>query len=118
MTLTGYRALDAKNSGIMMAWPMPIIRSRLRTSPAIVMDRQQKNAAPSTSTTAAPTSLSGFAVRPTPRSAASTSTTSAWISARTPAANALPATSAARGVGVTINFASTPASRSQMIWMP
>src|SRR2546423_13339920 len=39
MTLTGYSALEAKNNGIMMAWPMPINRSRLRTSPAMVMDR-------------------------------------------------------------------------------
>ena len=52
MTDTGYSALEAKNSGIMIAWPMPIIRSRLSTRPAIVMDRQQKNAAPTMSTTA------------------------------------------------------------------
>ena len=47
-----------------------------------------------------------------------TSTTIAWTTARMPAANAFAATSAARGVGVTISFVSTPASRSQMIWMP
>jgi hypothetical protein len=27
MTLTGYSALDAKNSGMVMAWPMPMSRS-------------------------------------------------------------------------------------------
>ena len=35
-----------------------------------------------------------------------------------PAANDLPRISAERGVGVTSSFVSTPASRSQMIWMP
>ena len=38
-------AFEAKNSGMVMAWPMPIKRSRLRTSPAKVIDRQEKNAA-------------------------------------------------------------------------
>jgi hypothetical protein len=37
---------------------------------------------------------------------------------RTPAANALPVMSAHWGVGVTISLVSTPASRSQMTWMP
>ena len=41
-----------------------------------------------------------------------------WLVARMPAAKALPATSAERGVGVTISLVSTPASRSQMIWIP
>ena len=45
-------------------------------------------------------------------------TTTPWITDRTPAANALPVISADRGVGVTISLVSTPASRSQMIWMP
>ena len=35
-----------------------------------------------------------------------------------PAANDLPKMSAALGVGVTSNLVRTPASRSQMIWMP
>jgi hypothetical protein len=110
--------LDAKNSGIMIAWPMPIIRSRESTMPAIVTDRQQKKAAPSSTMTATPASFNGLKVRCTPSTNASTNTTTAWASARTPAANALPVTSAARGVGVTISLASTPASRSQMIWIP
>ena len=42
----------------------------------------------------------------------------ACATARMPAANAFAATSATRGVGVTSSLASTPASRSQMIWMP
>ena len=45
-------------------------------------------------------------------------TTAAWTTERSPAANALPVISAERGVGVTISLVSTPASRSQMIWMP
>ena len=61
---------------------------------------------------------SGFEVSATPRSAATTSTTTTWPIARIPAANALPMISAERGVGVTSSFVSTPASRSQMIWMP
>ena len=48
----------------------------------------------------------------------STTTTAACTSDLTPAANAFPVISAARGVGVTISLVSTPASRSQMIWMP
>jgi hypothetical protein len=48
----------------------------------------------------------------------STTITVACTSDLTPAANAFPVISAARGVGVTISFVSTPASRSQMIWMP
>ncbi len=115
---TGYRALLAKNIGIMIAWPIPISRSRESTSPAITMDRQEKKAAPRSTATAAPTSFSGLAVSPTPSRAASNRTTATCISARTPAANALPATSAVRGVGVTMSLARTPASRSQMIWMP
>ena len=31
--------MEAKNSGIVLACPMPISRSRLRTSPANVIDR-------------------------------------------------------------------------------
>src|SRR5689334_17854501 len=46
MIATGYSALEAKNSGIMIACPMPISRSRDSTSPAIVIDRQEKNAEP------------------------------------------------------------------------
>ena len=45
-------------------------------------------------------------------------TTTAWRQARMPAAKALPVTSAERGVGVTMSLLSTPASRSQMTWMP
>ena len=40
------------------------------------------------------------------------------IIARIPAAKPLPMISAERGVGVTSSFVSTPASRSQMIWIP
>ena len=46
------------------------------------------------------------------------STTTPWISDRTPDAKAFPVISAERGVGVTMSLVSTPASRSQMIWMP
>ena len=45
-------------------------------------------------------------------------TPTTWATDRTPAANALPEIRADAGAGVTISFASTPASRSQMIWMP
>ncbi len=47
-----------------------------------------------------------------------TMTTTAWTSAFTPDAKALPVTRAERGVGVTSSLFRTPASRSQMIWMP
>ena len=102
----------------MIAWPMPISRSRLSTMPAIDIDRHEKNAAASQTAAAAATRRSGFVVRATPSSAESTSTTTTWLRARTPAANALPAISATRGVGVTRSLARTPASRSQMIWIP
>ena len=102
----------------MIACPIPISRSRDSTIPASTIESVEKNAAASSTTTTTPASRSGFTVNATPSSAASTSTTSPWTSARMPAANALPATSADRGVGVAISFASTPASRSQMIWMP
>ena len=45
-------------------------------------------------------------------------TTIAWDRARMPAAKALPVTRAERGVGVTMSLLSTPASRSQITWMP
>ena len=117
-TRSGYSAFELKNSGIVIAWPMPISRSRDNASPAMLMDRQEKNAEPSTTTAAVARSLSGLPVNATPRIAASTTTTAAWTIDRTPAANAFPLIRAARGVGVTISLVSTPASRSQMIWMP
>lgn len=114
----GYSALELKNSGIVMACPIPISRSRLRARPAIDIDRQEKNAEPSTTTQAAASSFSGLPVIATPRMAASTTITTPWTSDRSPAAKDLPVISAERGVGVTMSLASTPASRSQMIWMP
>lgn len=118
ISATGYSALDAKNSGMVMAWPMPISRSRVRTMPAIDIDRQEKNAEARTTTTTTPSRRNGFQVMPTPISAAITMTTAAWITAFTPAAKALPVTRAVRGVGVTMSLVRTPESRSQMIMMP
>ena len=103
---------------MVIACPMPISRSRLSATPAIDLDRQEKNAEPSTTTTAVASSFSGLWVSATPRMAESTTTAAAWTIERTPAAKALPVISADRGVGVTMSLASTPASRSQMIWMP
>jgi hypothetical protein len=97
---------------------MPIRRSLVSTMPAIDIERQLKNAEPSTTSTATPRILSGFAVMPTPRMAAKIITTMAWISALVPDAKALPVIRAARGVGVTRSLVRTPASRSQMIMMP
>ena len=102
----------------MIAWPMPISRSRLSTIPAIDIDRHEKNAVASHTASAAAASFSGSVVRATPSRAYTTSTTTTWLNARIPAANALPEMSAVRGVGVTSSFARIPASRSQMIWMP
>ena len=119
MSFSGYSAFELKNSGIVIAWPMPISRSRDSASPAMLIDRQEKKADPSTTTSDdAEQPAAGSAVSATPRIADSTTMTAAWTSERTPAANALPVISAARGVGVTISLVSTPASRSQMIWMP
>src|SRR5665647_2851671 len=78
MSESGYSALEAKNSGMVIAWPIPLSRSRLSTIPAIVIDRQEKNAAPRTTTTTTPSSRSGFQVRATPSRAATTTTTTAW----------------------------------------
>ena len=44
MRAIGYSAFEAKKSGIMIAWPMPISRSRLSTIPAMDIDRHEKNA--------------------------------------------------------------------------
>ena len=61
MSATGYSAFDAKNSGIVIAWPMPISRSRVSTSPAIVTESVAKNADPSTTASdRAPAMCSGF----------------------------------------------------------
>jgi hypothetical protein len=114
----GYSAFEPKNSGIVIAWPMPISRSRDMARPAMVIDRHEKNAVPSITMTTTPSQRSGLSVSVTPRIADSTRIATAWVSARMPAANAFPVISAARGVGVTRSLASTPASRSQMIWMP
>ena len=84
----------------------------------MVIDRQEKNAEPEHHHAGGGQQLSGLWVSATPRMADSTTITTAWTSERSPAAKALPVISAARGVGVTISLASTPASRSQMIWMP
>ncbi len=46
MIFAGYRAEELKNSGIVIAWPMPMSRSRATTTPASVIDRQEKNAEP------------------------------------------------------------------------
>jgi hypothetical protein len=68
--------------------PIPISRSRFNTTLATVINRQAKKAEP------------------------------IMASARMPAAKDLPRMRADRGVGVTNSLVSTPASRSQMIWIP
>ena len=110
--------MELKNSGIVMAWPMPMSRSRDRASPAMLMDRQAKNVDPRTTNTPTPRSLTGLAVSATPSSAESATITTAWTRDRTPEAKAFPVISAALGVGVTMSLVRTPASRSQMNWMP
>ena len=50
----------------MIACPIPIRRSRLRTKPASVIDRQAKNAAPSMTTAIAAAIRSGLIVKPIP----------------------------------------------------
>src|SRR5664280_1863789 len=85
---------------MVIACPMPISRSRLSTSPAMVIDRQEKKAAPRTTTPTVASSLSGLTVSVAPSRAEMTRTTMTWQVARTPAAKAFPVTRAARGVGV------------------
>src|SRR5215472_13720369 len=63
---------------MVMACPMPISRSRDRASPAMLMDRQAKNADPSTTNTPTPVSLTGLWVSDTPSSAEITMMTTAW----------------------------------------
>ena len=46
MIFVGYRAEELKNKGIVIAWPMPMRRSRATTTPASDIDRQEKNAEP------------------------------------------------------------------------
>lgn len=76
---SGYRALEPKKSGMVMACLMPIRRSLLSTMPAMVIDRHEKNAEPRITTAPTPRSLSGFQVRDTPSRAAMRMTTTAWI---------------------------------------
>jgi hypothetical protein len=97
---------------------MPMNRSRARTRPATTMESVEKYAEPSRMIRTAASSRSGLAVSPAPMSAPTTKTTAVWERARRPAENALPATTATAGVGVTISFASRPASRSQTSWTP
>jgi len=75
MTAVGYRALEAKNSGMVMAWPIPMSRSRVRTSPAMVIDSEAKNDDPSITAATAPSRRSGCQWNRTPSSDAMTSTT-------------------------------------------
>src|SRR5690242_5958314 len=83
---------------MVIAWPMPISRSRDSATPAMLMDRQEKKADPSTTMTTTPSSFSGLRVSATPSTADSTTIAAAWTMERTPAAKALPVISAARGV--------------------
>src|SRR6266496_1408412 len=96
ITATGYSALEAKNSGMVMAWPIPMSRSLLRATPAITIDTVAKKAAPSSTAATVPSRSSGFQVSATPSAADSASTTTTCESARTPAANALPVINAER----------------------
>ncbi len=59
MIATGYSALEAKNSGMVIAWPIPINRSLDMTSPAMVMDRQLKNTVPRATAAADPAAWPG-----------------------------------------------------------
>jgi hypothetical protein len=61
---------------------------------------------------------SGLVLSVTPRITDSANTTTTCADARIPAENDFPRISAERGVGVTSSLVRTPASRSQMIWMP
>src|SRR6266516_5685324 len=76
---------------MVIAWPMPISRSRDNATPAMLIDRHEKNADPSTTMTATPSRFSGLVVIATPSTADSTTITAAWTMDRTPAANPLPA---------------------------
>lgn len=118
MISMGYNAFEAKNSGIVISWPMPISRSRVWAMPAMAIDRQAKNPALSISAIPAPSSFSGLTVIDTPSSSATGTSTTTGDSPRSPAEIALASTIAARGVGVTMTLVRMPASRSQMIWIP
>ena len=103
---------------MMMACPMPISRSRVSTMPAIVIDRQQKNAEPSSTTTADAEQPQRVPGQVHAEQRGEHEHDHGLDQRPHAGGEALPVTSAARGVGVTISLASTPASRSQMIWMP
>ena len=99
MILVGYSALELKNSGMVMACPMPMSRSRCSAIPAIVIDRQEKKAEPRTRNPALASSFSGLSVSATPSRADRITTTMPCMSDRTPAANALPVTARPAGWG-------------------
>ena len=82
------------------------------------MDSVVKKPAPRTTAHAAPIRFSGFQMRWMPRIRQRTITTIACPNTRTEAENALAVTNAPRGVGVVSTLARTPASRSQITWMP
>jgi hypothetical protein len=67
--------LEEKNSGMVMAWPIPMSRSRVRTSPAMVIDSEAKNDEPSITAAIAPSRRSGCQWNRTPSSDAMIRTT-------------------------------------------
>ena len=75
MIASGYSAEDAKNSGIITSWPMPMKRSRSLTSDAIVIDRHANAPVPTASSTSAPSTPTTLHFNPIPAIATTTSST-------------------------------------------
>src|SRR5438309_1800748 len=67
---------------MVMAWPMPINRSRLSTRPARETESMEKKADPITTRAMAARRWSGFQLRPMPRTALRVRTTRHWLRAR------------------------------------
>ena len=84
----------------------------------MVIERQEKKAAPRTTTATTPRRWRGFQSKWIWSTTDSTMMTTTWENERTPAAKALPLIRASLGVGVAISLVRIPESRSQMIWMP
>ena len=98
--------------------PMPMKRSRVRTSEARIIERQANPPVASTSKTSAPATPWTLHLIDMPVAASTTSRTNACASARMPAPPALPRTIARRGSGVASRRCSWPTSRSQMTASP
>jgi hypothetical protein len=111
-------ALLAKNRGMVMAWPIPIILSRVLKIDARQMLKLEKHIPNKIVITKIPSIFRGLKEISMRMMIARIKMAIAWKIPRIPADRVLPRTIAEREVGVEINLLSCPRSRSQTIVIP